>query len=201
MAAGPVLSLGHAVRRAVLGQGPLKRTSDRLHLLLRLLLVAVLVGAPVVGLAVGTAARERLAASAAGWRAELVQEQAVLLAYAPDAVGEPGTSHVAAAWRAPSGDEVRDRVPAPDGSRAGDRVPVWVTSTGARHAPPPTDRDITLRAASTGVVAGCGTVVLAVVGYLAGVGLLDRARDRRGTAEWAVVELRWRDLPGGPYRR
>ncbi len=153
MAAGPVLCLGHAVRRFTLGAGPMKRASDRAQLLLRLLLVAAVVLAPAVGAVVSTAAQVSWTAQAATDAARLHPVQAVLRA---DAVGGPaagtGTGRVVqvgAGWTASDGTPVTGPVPAAAGARAGDRVPIWTTADGRRADPPPlTATDVSLRSAT-----------------------------------------------------
>lgn len=190
MGRGGVLCLGHAVRRFTLGAGPMRRTTDRLHLLLRLVLAVVLVSSPAVGLAAATAARGALSQQAAADVARLHEVDAVLEVGASGTAG--GSVWVDAGWTAPTGRTVQGRVPAPVGTDAGETVGVWVASTGERETAPLTPSDVGLRSATIGLASALGVALTAVLGHLGGVALLDRSRARRWADGWAEVEPVWR---------
>ena len=181
---------GRAVRRLTLGSGPLKRTSDRIEVLSRLILAIVLVLAAPVALAAATV---DLRATAQQQSASRNQAVAVLL---EDALSRPlarsGTTTAAdAAWTAPDGTTRHGMVPARPAMRAGDSVPIWIDEGGALTSAPPTKRDLT---AGTTIVGG-GTFVVIVAAAAAGhaltCGALNRHRDRRWAADWAAVEPSW----------
>jgi len=113
-------------RRFVLGSGPLKRTSDRLQVLARVLLVISLVGAVPVALAVVTASNSRAVAVAVAEAADRHHVPATLLtdaAASPDAAG-PATATVA--WTAPSGLAREDVLGVPREATAGSTVRIWI---------------------------------------------------------------------------
>lgn len=194
MGAGPVLCLGHAVRRVVLGGGPLKRSTDRVHVLLRVLLALAVVSSPQVGLTAAAASRAALTATADAVRASLVEVEAELTgppSTSPDPSPEE-TGWAPAVWRSPDGEQVEGQVLAAGDARSGDRVVVWVGADGRRRPAPLEAEDVTVQSGAIGVVAALMSVVGAGLAYLAGVALLDRARARRWAAGWAAVEPRWR---------
>jgi hypothetical protein len=80
---------------------------------------------------------------------------------------------------------------APSGTRAGGTVRVWTDSRGRITTPPLREEDIPAQAVVAGVIAALALPILAALGHLAAVELLDRARLRRWTAEWASVEPLW----------
>ena len=186
---------GQAIRRFTLGSGPLKRTSDRLEFLARVVLTSVLLWAVAIALAVATASyaqgRSEVTTQAAEKEqvvAELVDDAAVQKG------GAEGVSDVAratAVWIAPSGVERTETISVPAAARAGSSLTIWVDQDGDR----------TTRPLSSGDVVGW-TVGIAFLTYLcismAAVGAyrlfrmqLDRGRSRRWAAEWAVVEPKW----------
>lgn len=186
------------VRRLMLGSGPLKRRSDRLEMLSRVVLAVVLLLAAPVALAVATATATDLRATAQLQAATRTQVLAVLL---EDAISRPDAGEVATVggtttrtdgtWTAPDGTTREAEVPAPFGSRAGDAVPVWIDQDGALTRAPLRDGDMTAAMA----MSGGGTFVLIIAAAAATHGLvcwrLDRHRDRRWSAEWAAVEPTW----------
>jgi hypothetical protein len=184
----PVRSPGPA-RRFTLGSGPLKRTSDRLQFLSRLLLVLFALAVVPLGALVAVDASGHLQAAAREQAAARSLVTATLLA---DAGGQDGTVRVTATWATADGVPHAGRVPAPAGSRAGTVVRVWVDRSGAVTGPPMGDGDV---AADTiaAVILGPGVLLgLAGLGHLGLVAALDRRRLRRWAADWAEVEPLWR---------
>ena len=184
---------GRVVRRLTLGSGPLKRTSDRIEVLSRLMLAILLVLAAPVALAAVTATATDLRATAQQQSASRNQAVAVLLEDAVSrTLARSGTTTGAdAAWTAPDGTPRHGMVPARPAMRAGDSVPVWIDEGGALTSAPPTKRD--LIAGTT--IAGGGTFVVIVAAAAAGHALtcwaLNRHRDRRWAADWAAIEPTW----------
>lgn len=184
---------GRAVRRLILGSGPLKRTSDRIEVLSRLMLAIVLVLAAPLALAVATATATDLRASAQQLSASRNQAVAVLLEDAVSrTLARSGTTTGAdAAWTAPDGTTRHGMVPARPAMRAGDAVPIWIDEDGALTGAPPTERDLT---AGTTIAGGATFVVIiaaAAAGHALTCWLLNRHRDRRWAADWAAVEPSW----------
>lgn len=127
--------LPRLVRRWRPDGNPLRRTSDRVEAtLLAILIAAFLCGAPLAGIAAGSAA------AASSMRAEHAQRgahrvAAVLLQRAP------GKSHpifqapleplVPAQWKAPDGTLRTGEIYAPAGAAAGSTVLVWTDRSGS----------------------------------------------------------------------
>jgi len=185
---------GRAIRRFTLGSGPLKRTSDRLEFLSRVLLTAVLLGTVAIALAVATA-------TWSGGRSEVVQEaaerQRVSARLLEDATAPVGSGNgvdvgrAPAVWTAPSGAERSGPVPARLDARAGSTVLIWVDGDGARTTRPLGTGDVVGRALGAAVLTYAGIALVAVGGHLVVRRLLDRGRSRRWTAEWELVGPVW----------
>ena len=186
---------GRSIRRFTLGSGPLKRASDRLEFLSRLLLTAVLLAAVAVSLAVATATYSL-------GRSEIVQETAdrhrVSAQLQEDAAvpaggSEPGmdVGRAPAVWTAPSGAERSGPVPARLGAEAGSVVLIWVDGDGARTTRPLSTGDVVGRALGAAVLTYLAISASAYGGHLVVRRLLDRSRSRRWAAEWALVGPVW----------
>ena len=185
---------GRGIRRFTLGSGPLKRTSDRLEFLSRVLLTAVLLATVAIALAVATA-------TYSGGRAEVAQEaaerQRVSARLLEDAVAPVGSGNgvdvgrAPATWTAPSGAERSGPVPARLGAEAGSTVLVWVDRAGARTTRPLSTGDVVGRALGAAVLTYAGIAVVAIGGHLVVHRLLDRSRYRRWADEWALVGPDW----------
>jgi hypothetical protein len=185
---------GRGIRRFTLGSGPLKRTSDRLEFLSRVLLTAVLLATVPIALAVATA-------TYTGGRAEVAQEAAdrhrVDARLLEDAAAPAGSGNgvdvgqARAVWTAPSGAERSGTVPAWPGAEAGTTVVIWVDRDGSRTTRPLSTGDVVGRALGAAVLTYAGIAVVAVGGHLVVHRLLDRSRYRRWAAEWALVGPDW----------
>jgi len=177
------------VRRWRPDGNPLRRTSDRIEAaLLAILVAAFLCGAPLAGIAAGSAA------AASSMRAEHAQPgahrvAAVLLQRAP------GKSHpmfqaplepmVPAQWKAPDGTLRTGEIYAPAGAAAGSTVLVWTDRSGQLTASPLQRGD---EIEEVALAASLATMAVAAV--LAALGLLTRwVVDRRRLAAW---DARWR---------
>src|SRR3712207_1906508 len=132
-------ALHRSLRQFTLGSGPLKRSSDRLQVAGRLVVLLALLIAPplaVAAMAVTTAQLEALAAAEA---AERTHVDAVVLEDAPEAppaagTGDAGEERVTvparALWPVQGGAERQGLVPVRPGTAAGTTVPVWVHREG-----------------------------------------------------------------------
>ena len=187
-----------AVRRLTLGSGPLKRMSDRIEMLSRLVLAVVLTLAAPVALTVANATATDLRATA---QLQATTREQVLAVLLQDATPRPDASTGTTAagtitltdgtWTARDGTSREGKVLARYGLRAGDTVRIWIDQDGALTRAPLRDSDVTAATA----VAGGGVFVLVIVAAGATHGLvcwaLNRHRDRRWSADWATVEPTW----------
>ncbi|SFL43307.1 Rv1733c family protein [Geodermatophilus ruber] len=192
MAASATSTVRCALRRFTLGNGPLKRGSDRVQFAARLLLLALVLLSLPLALTVGTVVRSDLLASV-DQQPERVRTTAVLTADAPVLVGsEPDyRPPTPARWTAPDGTPGEGTVPAQVGSRAGGTVPVWLTPDGKVTTPPLTAEQATQNAVVLGGLAWVGMLIAGSAAHLALCWLLDRQRRRRWAREWAAVEPVW----------
>jgi hypothetical protein len=190
-------TVGTVVRRFLLGHGPLKRTSDRLHALSRVFVLASVVAAVSVAVVIGTALSASLHATAARQAAERHPQVATLLANAhsvdPATANGPADGQVLApaVWAAPDGHVRTGRVPAPAGASAGSRVHIWVDRDGSVTARPLPSSDITVEVGVAAGMTALAMVSAATVLHLLAVSLIDSSRDRRWAAEWASIEPLW----------
>jgi hypothetical protein len=183
------------VRRFTLGSGPLKRTSDRLQTVSRVVLLLTVLAVVPLSWLVGT--------SVSGHLHEVVRQQQAHRASVPatllfDAGATPSGSGSAdevptpAAWAGADGVPRTGPVPAPAGSRAGSVVRVWVEDSGTLTTAPLGDGDVAADAVAA-VVLGPGSVLaLVALGHVVLVTALDRRRARRWAEGWAAVEPLWR---------
>src|SRR4051794_11138022 len=130
--------LRRSLRRFTLGSGPLKRGSDRVQLVGRLLVVLSFLLAPPLAVGTTTRATAHLQTVAAGQAAERSPVRAVLLEDAPGTgtrspyYADGGSSNPAtrAVWPVPGGTSREGTVLVAPGSSAGTSVKVWVTRSG-----------------------------------------------------------------------
>jgi hypothetical protein len=186
---------GRAIRRFTLGSGPLKRTSDRLQYLARLLLTGVLMTALAVALAVATAIYTQGRSQVATQAAEREQVAAELL---DDAVAESGgadavppAARATAVWMAPSGAQRTATISVPVRAKAGSTHTIWIDGNGDRTTRPLSSGDVVGQTVGAAVLTYAGIAMVAVGAYLAFRWQLDRSRSRRWGAEWAEVEPVW----------
>ncbi len=185
--------LARGIRRFTLGSGPLKRGSDRVEALSRLLVLLVVLLSVPVALTVGTVVRSELAAMAQEQADERTRVTAVATADAAvrGEVSPRARVPVPARWTSPSGTPMRGDVPARPATRTGDTLTLWTTADGRRADEPMTSTEVwrsTLVLVGVGWAGGLGAVVLL---HTALCRLLERQRDRRWTREWARVEPTW----------
>jgi hypothetical protein len=184
-----------ALRRFTMGSGPLKRTSDRLQFLARLLLVCSLATAIPVALVVASVVHAQALTEATAQSlerhqvdAEVVADPPVIASVADDL---PRALRAPAVWRPPSGGEHGGLVVVPAGARAGSIVPIWVDQDGDLTTRPLDGDGVVTRAADMAVGTYVLTSSLAVGVYLAFLVALDHSRLRRWAADWAVTEPVW----------
>jgi hypothetical protein len=190
-------ALPHVMRRGRLWRGlwpdhnPLRRTCDRVEAaIVAGLLVAFLIGAPLLALAAG---RWAYGTSLRAERAER-PVPAVLLSDAPAqavcwcAVVEP---RAWAMWTAPDGVERRGWVPVPAGDRAGSTVTVWVGASGEPVASPLTNSELLSRAVLAAVAGPVTMGFFLLCGGMLARRALDRRRLAAWDAEWRTIGPRW----------
>jgi Flp pilus assembly protein TadB len=184
---------GHALRRLTLGSGPLKRTSDRLEALARILLGFVLLLAIAVALAVATATYTQRRSEATAQAADRQRVMAELLedASAPASGDVAYVRQASAVWTAPSGNEHQEVITVSPGARAGSTLFIWVDRSGDRTSPPMGDGDVAASAVGHALLTYLGISVVAVGAYRFFRSLLERSRARRWGTEWEAVEPVW----------
>jgi hypothetical protein len=189
------LPAGHLLRRFTLGSGPLKRSSDRLEFVARVLLVCSLLTAVPIGLAVGTAAHTHAVAQVTAQAADRNRVTARLLDDVPTPVGDASSGSdgawATAVWTDPAGIEHWFSVPVPASARAGDPVSLWIDRDGNRTTRPLSDEDVTGQAVGQGALTFALLSLIAAGAYRSVRRLLDRSRLHRWAADWAVVEPVW----------
>jgi hypothetical protein len=183
------------LRRFMLGSGPLKRTSDRLEVLARVLLVCSVLTAVPIALTVASEIHARAALEAVAQTASRHQADATLLEDAPPTEGgaESGVpeSRASAVWTGPDGVERKGHVVAPAGAKAGSTVTVWLDTQGDRRKQPLSGGDIVARSVGFAVLTLLAMSGLALVAHLSFRTALNRSRLRRWAREWATVEPAW----------
>jgi hypothetical protein len=193
------LTTRRALRRFALGSGPLKRTSDRLQHLARILLVLILLIGVAIALAVATAhytsARTEAAAQAADRHrasAELLEDERAPSDGDGDGDGDiRDVLGAAAVWTDSSGVERRGVIPVPEGAQAGSTVSIWIDREGTRTTRPVSNGDVATESAGYALLTYIGISMVAFGAYRSFRKLLDRNRSRRWAAEWAKVEPVW----------
>jgi hypothetical protein len=168
----------------------------------RLVLIASVLAAVPLGLAVGLSTSASLHAAAARQAAERHQETATLLDDAPrvdEATAEgPSDGRVLAraTWAGPDGHPRRGLVPTPAGATAGSPVGIWVNSRGDATTRPLAAFNVEAQAIVAGALVALSLPSGVAILHLYAVWMLDAARDRRWTAEWAAIEPRWAGRTG-----
>jgi hypothetical protein len=187
-----------ALRRFMLGSGPLKRRSDRLQVLARCAVVLSFLLAPPLAVAAATAATAHLQAVADAEAADRTSVHAVLLEDAPslppssgDAVYTVTSVQTRAVWPAPGGKNRAGIVLVPPRTPAGTAVPVWVDREG-NLTRAPLDRGGIPGSANAMAMLVLIAVPVAAVTLYAVLGVaLDAYRERRWERAWAAVEPDW----------
>jgi hypothetical protein len=185
---------GRTFRRLVLGSGPLKRGSDRLELVSRLVCLLVVVLALPVALTVGAVVYADGAQRAGEERATRHQQTAVLLDDAADyGTAQTGGLTVAAPgrWRGPDGTPREGLVRTPPGASAGDPVTIWVDRGGDLTCRPRQTVDVVSVGLLAGLFTFLGLAVLAALAHYVVGRALWRSRSQQWEREWRLVEPQW----------
>jgi hypothetical protein len=184
-------------RWLALDHNPLRRPSDRLEVVLRLLiLIMILAGVPLASIAVGRAVdhagiRQVQTERAADHQARAVLTQAAPAHGSPDPYSGTQTVWVAARWVAPDGTIHYGPVLANAGANKGSTVGIWTNDAGTATDPPDSHGDVVsnvfIASAATGLL-----LIVALVGLDAlGRCLIYRRRMRAWDAEWRWTGPRW----------
>ena len=177
-------------------RNPLRRGTDRVEAVLRLvmmiMLVAVIPAAAFVGHQADRAAQNRAAAQRA---ADHLVNAVLLQQAAPTGAPDPYTSvqitWVLARWRPPGLPPRTGEVPAPAGTRKGSTVPTWIDVSGAVTSPPLDHRDIT-GDVCIAVIATClGSWLVLLASSALARRVLDRRRLNAWDAEWRASGPLW----------
>lgn len=184
------------VRWVVVGTGPLKRGTDRVEMLTRLLVVAAVLCAAPAALLVGASVHGSLLAAARGQAAQRHEVTAVVLTEPPSAVDATASDYSALVdlpvrWLTASGEARVATVPVPDTAHAGDKVPVWLTLTGKPTGAPESTEVVASDSVSIGVAVLLSVPLLAWGVHAATRLLLDVRRARQWQAGWRAVEPVW----------
>jgi hypothetical protein len=180
-----------------LGRNSLRRRLDILESrLLAGLAVAVLIGAPVLGLMTGQFAHQsglREVRAQQGWR----EVPATLLKAPPRETTALVSSLAQARWQVPGGAERVGQIPVPAKAQRGSTVPIWISRQGTPESQPLTRWQATSFAWTAGVVAGLGlALALALLAYLTHL-TMNRRRLAAWEADWAATGPRWSRLDPG----
>jgi hypothetical protein len=187
-----------AVRVFLLGSGPLKRGSDRLQMLARVVVVLAVVVSPALAVAAATATTADLRSVASTEAADRHASRALVLRDAParvdqDQAGYPPVATVATTgqWITPDGSVHQGTVRVSPGTRAGTSVPIWVGSDGELTTAPLRRASIEGSAMAMGALVLGGVPVAVSTLYFFVCFALDARRERRWEKGWAAVEPVW----------
>jgi hypothetical protein len=175
-------------------RNPLRRASDRLESLLKLVTVAAVAASVVLAVQLGEASYHDGHRSAAAHHARYQQVPAVLQVDAPAAAPGPAPRMARASWIGPGGHTHTAPIPVDSGAKAGHQITISTDAHGDVVSPPPTGDDIVLSAAATGIGVLLGTFAVTAVAAGGAWHALNAARTRRLGLEWQEVATRW-DLP------
>jgi hypothetical protein len=188
-----------ALRRFVLGSGPLKRRSDRLQAIGRFAVVLSFLVAPPLAVAAATATMVHLQSVAAAEEAERSLVRAVMLEDAPSpagtssAHGDPSVTRVpvTAVWSVPGGTPREGTVLVEPGTPVGTTLPAWVDREGNLTRAPLDRAGIPASAAAMGALPLIGVPLVTWTLYAFLCVALDAHRARRWAEDWAAVEPEW----------
>jgi len=198
----PGASLARWTRWLGFDRNPLRRRTDRIEAVLRLVtMILLLVAAPIAAIAVGRQANHLALRQAHAQQAADHEVTAVLLQQAQaSAVPDPYTSiqltYVLARWQPPGQAPRSGQVLAPAGAHAGSTVKVWVDAAGAVTGPPPDPRMIAGEVTMSVVVTGLVASMLVLGSNALARCALDRRRMRAWDAEWRAAGPQWTGHPG-----
>lgn len=175
------------------GRGPLKRGTDRIEALLRLLVIVAVLGAAPVAVLTGRVVHQHGTSLAAEQARDRHEVRGVVLVD-PPAVSSDMTDTVVqttVGWTGADGTQETADVPVPVAARVDDPVTLWMTDDG-RLTTPPLDRERVLgRAVWAGTLAALGLVAAAWALLWLARRALDARRFRQWEREWSAVERLW----------
>ena len=185
-----------SLRWFTLGSGPLKRPSDRLQLVGRLVVLLSVLVAPPLAVAAASATTVHFEAVAEAQAAERSEVRALLLEDAPavtpaDVAGGNTTARARAVWTAPDGTVREGDVAVDPRTPAGTDVQVWVERDGDPTRAPLDPAAIPASAAATAVLLLIGLPVAVWFLHVLLCTVLDATRERRWERDWASVAPRW----------
>jgi hypothetical protein len=180
-----------ALRRFTLGSGPLKRGSDRLQFLARVLLALLLLTSVPVSLAVATATYTDGLAEAADQATNRHRTTAVLLEDASASSDGSAGSRARVTWSTARGGTQEALLRVPPEATEGASVTIWVDREGDLTDPPLTSHDAGGAAVASGILTFLSVATVLTLLYEGSRLLLDRGRARRWAADWAVIEPIW----------
>jgi len=175
------------------GTSPLRRVVDRVEAgIFAGLLVAFLIGAPLVALAAGWWEHGAAAAEQRAQRSvHLVT--AVLLQDVPDIVAGSGAwdAGALARWTAPDGTSRAGLVLDVEGTKAGSTLRIWVDGSGRQADPPLTRGDVQSRVITAAALASAAFAVSLLAVAICLRWLLNRRRLAGWATAWADIGPRW----------
>jgi len=176
-----------------LDRNPLRRASDRAEtVVLTLLMVAFLAGAPLAALASGAQVHARAERTALAQQASRHQVAATVeeVPLVPPNSGNVGTA-AQVRWTAANGKAGTGWTSVPLGTAVGAKVSVWATPGGQLTSPPLTGsqvKDLTILGGAAGV--GAVAALLALCGLTVRWSL-DRRRMAAWDVDWRTTGPRW----------
>jgi hypothetical protein len=176
-----------------LGSNPLRRGVDRMEAgIFAGLLVAFLIGAPLLAVAAGWWEHDAAAAEQRAQRSvHLVT--AVLLQDVPDIVAGTGAwdAGALARWPASDGKSRVGLVLDVGGTKAGSRLQIWVDGSGRQTDPPLTSRGVESRVITAATLAPAGFAITLLGLAICLRWLINRRRLARWDMAWADIGPRW----------
>ena len=175
------------------GRGPLTRGTDRIEVLVRLLVLVAVLGATPVAVLTGRAVHQHATALAAEQARDRHEVRGVVLVDPPAVTSDTTDTLVqtTVGWTGVDGTQETADAPVPVAARVDDPVTLWLTDDG-RLTTPPLDRERVLgRAVWAGTLAALGLVAGAWALLVLARRALDARRSRQWELEWSAVERLW----------
>jgi len=187
-----------AVRRLGWDRNPMRRTTDRIQVLLRAVLLALFVlGGPIatayVGHAVYASGLRTGRVQAAAWHrapALVLDARPIITVWRhPAGIGRHATLSVR--WTTPQGPSRTGEITGRAGAVPGSFVTVWIDKAGRLTHPPQSRANVADHViAAMALTASALTLLLCAVCRVASL-VLDRYRLARWEADWLAVEPQW----------
>jgi hypothetical protein len=193
----PATRLACCGRQLGFDRNPLRRRTDRIEALIRLVTVILLmVAVPIAAIVAGREADQLALRQAHAQQAAEHEVTAVLLQRAqatgvPDPYTSVQLTYVLARWQPPGQPPRSGQVLAPAGAPAGTTVAVWIDASGAVASPPPDHREIAGDVCIAAVIASMVAILLLLESNVLARRVLDRRRMNEWDAEWRVTGPLW----------